>query len=208
MKKNAGLLLLALVLVLAVTGCMNNDNGMKTNQYKARTTDPRMSNDRYPDRSITDGALNGTDRMGSRALTDMNRTADNRQPALDGTGNRANNGIENPNDNVSGRLLKHVSSVKGVSKATVVINNRDAIVGVDCKAGENTAAVAQRVRNTVKKLEPSYKVHVTADKNLHTRLQGMQRQMRPLDGHPVRNLTEDIGTLIRDIGRAVTAPLR
>lgn len=214
MKKSFGfVLLLSLILVLAATGCMRND-GVKTNQYRARSTDHRMNNDRlnndgYTNRSITNRSLTGTDgTIGTRPLTDMNRTTNRAPSTLDGIGTRSNNGVHNPNENVSGRLMKHLSSVKGVDKATVVINNRDAIVGVDVKAGENSAAVAQRVRNEVKKLEPHYTVHVTADKNLHTRLQTMQGQMKPLDGHPIRNMTEDIGTLIRDIGRTVTAPFR
>ncbi|CAH1209001.1 hypothetical protein PAECIP111893_02955 [Paenibacillus plantiphilus] len=215
MKKSfAVVLLLSLVLVLAATGCMRND-GMNAKQYRARSSDHRMNNDRlnndgYTNRSITNRALTGTDGRsnGTRPLTDMNRSTSRAPSTLDGIGNGPGNGVRNPNDNVSGKLLKHISSVKGVDKATVVINNRDAIVGVDVKASENSAAVAQRVRNAVKKAEPGYTVHVTADKNLHTRLQGMQRQMKPLDGHPIRNMTKDIGTLIRDIGRAVTAPLR
>nr|WP_281423180.1 YhcN/YlaJ family sporulation lipoprotein [Paenibacillus oenotherae] len=162
-------------------------------------------------RALTDGnGLRSLDR--GTAMDGINRdntmNGMNRDNTMNGVGTRPARNANNPYENASGRLLKHVSAINGVDKATVVINNRDAIIGIDVKAGANTADVARKVKAEAKKLEPKYNVHVTADKNMHSRIRGMQRQMVPLDGHPVRNFTEDIGILIRDIGRAVTAPLR
>ncbi len=109
---------------------------------------------------------------------------------------------------VSDEIAKRVSGVKGVSKATVIVQNHDAIVGIDVKAGEDVKKVEQQVRREAERAESGYKVHVTSDRKLHTRIQSIRAQMKPLDGHPIRNFTEDVGTLIRDIGRTATAPLR
>ncbi|QMV42957.1 YhcN/YlaJ family sporulation lipoprotein [Cohnella cholangitidis] len=114
----------------------------------------------------------------------------------------------NANKRVSEKIAKDVSSVKGISKATVVVHNRDVIIGLDVKGGENAAAVEQKVVQAAHKSEPGYTVHVTAERGLHTRIQNLHSQMLPLDGHPVRNFTEDVGILIQDIGNRVTRPLR
>jgi len=168
MYKRIGVLVLSASLVLTAAGCMRND-GVKTNNYKARTMDNR-------------GMANG----GNAYSTD---------------GHAANK-------EVSERISRHISRMQGVSKATVFVHDRDAVVGLDLKNGTNRANVENAVRQSVEKMEPGYRVHVTADANLHSRIRTLQSQMVPLDGHPVRNLSEDVGILLRDIGHAVTAPFR
>ena len=112
------------------------------------------------------------------------------------------------NKAVSERIGKQVSKIKGVSKATVIVHRRDAIVGIDVKQGENAKAVETKVRQAVQGSEPGFAVHVTSDKQHHARIQNLHSQMVPLDGHPVRNFSEDVGILLRDMGRTVTAPFR
>ncbi|MBB6672935.1 YhcN/YlaJ family sporulation lipoprotein [Cohnella nanjingensis] len=163
MYKKFGVVALTMLLVFVGTGCTKH-NGLKTNQYKARST---------------------------QQSTNANST----HPSF--------------NKKVSEKITKHVMTVKGVKKATVFVHDRDAIVGIDVKDGENTTRVAQNVRNSAEKAESGYKVHVTADKNLHTRIQTIHTQsLAPLDGHPVRNFAEDVRILIRDIGQTATAPFR
>jgi len=36
----------------------------------------------------------------------------------------------------------------------------------------------------------------------------MKTQMTPMDGHPIRDMANDVGVLIEDIGKAITTPLR
>ncbi|MBW7453410.1 YhcN/YlaJ family sporulation lipoprotein [Paenibacillus sepulcri] len=106
------------------------------------------------------------------------------------------------------KIAKHVSKVHGVDRATVILNNRDAVVGVAVKKGVHTEMVKRQVKQTVERAEPGYAVHVTTDGQLFSRIKSLQNQMLPMDGHPVRNFSEDVGTLIRDMGRTITAPLR
>jgi len=107
-----------------------------------------------------------------------------------------------------GKIEKQVSGIKGVNKATVLVHDRDAIVAIDVKQGENVKSVENKVRQTVQRSDPEYRVHVTTDRAHHTRIQQIRSQMVPLDGHPVRNFAEDVGILIQDIGRAATRPFR
>ncbi|MBB6692353.1 YhcN/YlaJ family sporulation lipoprotein [Cohnella xylanilytica] len=106
-------------------------------------------------------------------------------------------------------ISRHVANVKGVRKTTVLVHGREAIIGIDVKGGENRAKVENDVRHSVQTFKPGYRVHVTADKNLHARIQSIHAQsLKPLDGHPVRNFAQDVGILIRDIGRTAAAPFR
>lgn len=177
MKKFCGALLLLMALMVSLAGCTRND-GVSTNQYKARSTAPHYMNDR-----------NGNIAQPTPPLNKADQT------------NR-------PDHRMAEKIAAHVSKVNGVDKSTVVVHNHDVLVGIDVKSGENHAKIADNVKSTVEKAEPGYKAHVTTDTHLHTRIQTMQQQMVPLDGHPIRNFTEDIGILIQDIGRSVTAPFR
>ncbi|GIO12485.1 hypothetical protein J19TS2_20400 [Cohnella xylanilytica] len=106
-------------------------------------------------------------------------------------------------------IARHVANVKGVRKTTVLVHGREAIIGIDVKGGENRATVENDVRHSVQTFKPGYRVHVAADKNLHARIQSIHAQsLKPLDGHPVRNFAQDVGILIRDIGRTAAAPFR
>ncbi|UVI31873.1 YhcN/YlaJ family sporulation lipoprotein [Paenibacillus spongiae] len=204
---------------MTATGCATNrtTDGVKTNQYKARTTHPGtpLGTDGYRTRTTTPAPYGTTDGFRTRSttpygmdntLTDGNRTrTTGPHTMMDGTGTGTHTSYHKDH---SDKLAKHISSIKGVDKATVVVHNNDAIVGLDVKPGQNTSKITDEVRRTVEREHPGYKVHVTTDKNMHTRVKNFQTQMVPLDGHPIRNMSEDAGILIRDIGRTITAPFR
>jgi hypothetical protein len=94
--------------------------------------------------------------------------------------------VDSSNKQVSEKISRNVSSIKGISKATVIVYYHDAIIGIDIKKGENTATVEQKVRQVVQHSEPGYNVHVTTDKKHLTRIESIHKQMVPLDGHPIR----------------------
>lgn len=107
-------------------------------------------------------------------------------------------------DEVSSKIAR----IHGVQRATVIVNQKDAVVGVDVKPGVHPAMVESEARRTAEHLLPGHRVHVTSDPNIHARIQNVRSQMRPLDGHPVRNFAEDVATIIRDVGRTASAPFR
>jgi spore cortex protein len=112
---------------------------------------------------------------------------------------------------VANRAANEAMNVAGVSRATAVANGNNLVIGIDAKAGTNTKDVEQRVLRTVKAKESGYNVHVTADPNINTRIRNAYNSMTnptATPGHPVRDLGRDVGSIIRDIGRTVTAPFR
>nr|WP_243864731.1 YhcN/YlaJ family sporulation lipoprotein [Paenibacillus castaneae] len=126
------------------------------------------------------------------------------------TNNRSN--ITNNKMNAAGtgqeakQLVNRAELVSGVKKATVVVNNNDAIVGIDVDNTGKKAIIEKQVHSALKTQYPQYNIHVTSDPNLHERI-------RSIDGthsmeHPVKTLGSDVTLLIRDIGNAVTRPFR
>lgn len=111
------------------------------------------------------------------------------------------------NQAVADRIVNIAANVPGVTHATAVVNGKDAVIGLDINNITKSRAMIERdVANAVKKVEPGCNVHVTADGALHQRIRTLNSQVR--SGHPVRTLAQDVGTIITDIGRAVTAPFR
>ncbi|WP_053911988.1 YhcN/YlaJ family sporulation lipoprotein [Aneurinibacillus migulanus] len=108
---------------------------------------------------------------------------------------------------VADRMVNTAANIQGVTHAIAVVSGRDAVIGLDINKGtKNRAMIEREVANAVKKANPGYNAHVTADRTLHQRIRTLNSQVR--SGHPVRALAQDVGTIITDIGRAVTAPFR
>jgi YhcN/YlaJ family sporulation lipoprotein len=106
------------------------------------------------------------------------------------------------NKNFTDKITKDVSSVSGISKATVIVYDRNAIVGINVSKRQNAATVEHKVAQAVKISDPGYDVHVTADPKLYTRIESIRKQ---LVLHPNTNFSGDIRILIQDIDK-VTAP--
>lgn len=178
MYKRMAFALISASIVLTMSGCGTYTKPAKQNELKVRSTE---------NRSILDGNINGN---------------------MNGNTNGYNNGTKNVHVNAAEKIQTSILKIKGVSAATVFVNNNDVIVGVDLKDNANKADVEKQVKKAVEKTDKGYKVHVTSDKNMHTRIHDMKSHMTPMDGHPVRDMAKDVGILIEDMGKAFTAPLR
>ncbi|QAY65931.1 YhcN/YlaJ family sporulation lipoprotein [Paenibacillus protaetiae] len=210
MKKYCGALVLSAALILTTTGCATHkDYTTKSNHQQVRTID---NNGTMGTRSYN---LNGTR---ARTLNEYNNSYGTGRTYSGSNGYNhtgSNYGANAYNKDVSQKIAKHVSSIRGVNKATVVVYNKDVIVGIDTKHGTNATKLKQDVKRAVEHVQPGYKAHVTTDTGLNTRIRsldsnftGTGRDIAPLDGHPVRNFANDVGVLINDIGRTITAPFR
>ncbi|WP_424766321.1 YhcN/YlaJ family sporulation lipoprotein [Paenibacillus sp. sgz302251] len=104
------------------------------------------------------------------------------------------------------QIAKSAEKVSGIRKATVVLHGKDAIVGLDVKNTTDAARIEKHVQHALKKEYPQHNIHVTTDKALHARIVTTHSHMTST--HPVKNLAEDVRLIIRDIGSAITAPLR
>ncbi|MNI65660.1 Sporulation lipoprotein [compost metagenome] len=104
------------------------------------------------------------------------------------------------------KITDEVLKVKGVSKATVLVHDKDVVVGIDVKKGEPATSVEDKVRNKVESSKPGYFVHVTSEKKLHERIKTLNTKMT--GKNPVKTLGNDVGIIIQDIGKAVRAPFQ
>jgi hypothetical protein len=110
------------------------------------------------------------------------------------------------NEKASQDIQKEIAKVNGVDKATVIVHNQDAIIGLDVNNAKDKQVIEQNVRNVVWKSSPNMHVHVTSEEEYHARIQRLHTNMVPLDGHPISNFSEDAGILIRDMDNYVRNP--
>jgi spore cortex protein len=103
-------------------------------------------------------------------------------------------------------------NVNGVTKASAVVRGNDIVIGIEGKSGADLKTLEKQVHDIVKSKEAGYNVHVTSDPKMNTRIRTVYTTMTNPNtltpGHPVRDFGRDIGDMIRDIGRTVTAPFR
>ncbi|OMF32138.1 hypothetical protein BK133_14925 [Paenibacillus sp. FSL H8-0548] len=114
------------------------------------------------------------------------------------TGNNSSIGAE--------QLVDRAEKVSGVKKATVVLHNKDAIVGLDIDNVGKKSIIEKQVYAALKGQYPQYDIHVTSDQGMHQKIRSMNTDMT--SGHPIKTLANDINIMIRDIGDALTAPMR
>lgn len=98
------------------------------------------------------------------------------------------------NQRVAQRVEDLVEDVPGVRKTTAIVYGNDIIVGIDETNQKNIQGLVSKVNRVVTIAEPSYKVHVTADDKIHTKIRSVY--MNSTSSHPVE---EDIGAQITDI---------
>nr|WP_027416796.1 YhcN/YlaJ family sporulation lipoprotein [Aneurinibacillus terranovensis] len=110
------------------------------------------------------------------------------------------------NQRIANRLAQLAANVDGVTGATAVVNGKDAVIGIQGAQPYNKKMIERKVLTALKRAEPAYNIHVTADKGLNDRIRTMSTQRA--GNHPIRDIGQDIANLIRDMGRTVTAPFR
>lgn len=249
MRKIYSAIVLSAAIAMTMSGCATYDrdnnrdnNGVRTNQYRynANNFNPngftRNGMNNLATDNIRNNGLNqynnnyGTNRTysGNGPFTGMRDLGVNDNDMRNGNGNR--NAYDKT---VSKKIAKHVSAIKGVNSATVVVYGKDAIIGLDVNdngngnghghamgngnGSTNTSNLVNKVKRSVQDAHPGYNVYVTSDRNLNTRIRGLNPDMTPdgngngmapLNGRPVRNFADDVADLINDIGRTVTEPFR
>ncbi|WP_054023547.1 YhcN/YlaJ family sporulation lipoprotein [Bacillus sp. FJAT-28004] len=210
---------LTTVMVLAigfsVSACGQN-NTVKQQSMRAKNDLHRIETKTVPyGTNMTDRRINNLDNRayGVDPLLNNNNNypySANRTYGVDGDGM---NGIDGSihkygvdHNKSASQLANRAKSVSGVKKATVVIHNKDAIVGLDVDNIGKKAIIEKQVHAALKGQYPEYNFHVTSDQGMHKKIQTMNTSMT--NGHPLKTLANDVTTIIRDIGNAITAPLR
>ncbi|CEH29682.1 hypothetical protein AM501_05920 [Aneurinibacillus migulanus] len=109
---------------------------------------------------------------------------------------------------VAERVAQLAANVNGVTRATAVVDGRDAVIGIEGATASNMKTLERNVYEAVKRAEPGYTVHVTSNQALTQRIRTLNSRMTGAGTRTLQTDGEDIRTLIRDIGRSVTAPFR
>jgi YhcN/YlaJ family sporulation lipoprotein len=120
--------------------------------------------------------------------------------------NARTHGITNMDRNVANRMARIAADINGVTKATAVVQGKDAIVGIDVEQGKNRSTVENNVLTAIRTGDPAYRVHVTSNADLNRRIRVLNEQVR--SGQHTRTVGQDFGILVRDIGRTISAPFR
>jgi spore cortex protein len=190
LKNASKMLLIPTVIFGGLTACAYNNNGARNNMYDGTrpTSYDRNNVNNY------DGVRGYT--------TDYNNVS----TPYNGVGF---------NQRVAERVADVAEDVPGVSRATAIVYGNDIVVGIDgTNNNKDVRALEQKVQRIVKSREPGCNVHVTADGDIHKRIQSVYANMNNYDtnrvtpGHPVRDLGTDVTDIIRDIGRTATVPFR
>ncbi|MBP1932969.1 YhcN/YlaJ family sporulation lipoprotein [Ammoniphilus resinae] len=123
--------------------------------------------------------------------------------------NTMRNNTFSTNKLVATRVVNLANDVPGVTRAVAVVQGNDIVVGIEGKGHKNLKTLEKDVKGKILRHEKGFKVHVTSDKNLTSRINTIHRNLTTNNtGHPIRAMGEDVASLIRDMGRTVTAPFR
>lgn len=209
MKKNKIIVLtLALVALISIAGCTPNDTGLNNDRNRNLSTQTRINNNR----STNDMGMNNdwnTRNMGLDNPNNMNnnmlRNNELNNGMNNGTNDGLNNGMVRPDtNNMSGSantLAREIAALPEVDKASVVLSNDTAIVGIQLRGttqGTMTNSLKSKVEKMVKDKSTNIKnVSVTTDPELYSRVKTMSTSIG--DGTTLESLGEDIKDLIRRI---------
>lgn len=205
MYKRIGATVACAALALSITACGTGDYNNRDNvrNDRVRTQSTQQGNDGFINGNANNNGFTNQDMLGDGR--NMNNNATRNGTTSSGYNTMSNGDLMN---NQQGRLVERVRSVNGVNDATVFVNGKDIIVGLEVNNVGKRDQVEQKVRKVLEKDNQGYTVHVTSERAIHDRIRSIQGQMQPMDGHPMKDMANDIGELLKDMGRAVTEPLR
>lgn len=174
MRKITGAVLLLSLMMVTTTACGTynhdrNKNGVTTNRYQSQSVRNYEAN-RYSLNSVT-----GMDHLNrTNTITNTNNYANT---YTNTNRNTANVNESSYNRALAEKLSKKAAAVRGVSHATAVVYGNDAIIGIDVNKGMNSRSVEQKVHDSVRADAKGLKVHITGDKNIHTRIRSLQTRL-------------------------------
>lgn len=105
-------------------------------------------------------------------------------------------------DDIQGRVM----NINGVRDAKVITHDNAIIVGVQAN-GKNQDQIVRQIRQQLQADARGEQIHVTTDPTLYNRIGDLDTRLRDNNGQAFGNAARDIGRLMNDLGRNVTAPL-
>ncbi|TJX16306.1 hypothetical protein E9840_01030 [Tissierella creatinini] len=192
-----------LVILISMIACAPQDTGLDNNLN-------RMSTQTRVNQNRVNTNWNNDDRM----IDNLDKSnLDNGMVR----NNRMTTSLGKLNTNAKD-LAKKISDLPEVDKASVVLHNDTALVGVKLKGNNNntlnnnrlntsvnnvnnniSTALRNKIENMVKDETNVENVSITSDPNLITRINNISTGMTNQVGNDIRDFTDDIEDLIRDI---------
>lgn len=176
--------IICLTLILSATAC-NANKSSNTNQYKTQNAKTKQNEKSKPSAK---SKQNANMKQKTKNTEHLYSTPPVSRSAL------------------PKQISDRVSHMDGVDKATVLVSNQDILVGVDAKKGKDPKVVEEYVRHHLTLDQPGYRVHVTSDKKLHARIRNLNTKVN--GGHSIQHFSNDVRTILKDIGKTVTAPFK
>jgi YhcN/YlaJ family sporulation lipoprotein len=214
MKKNKILVIaISIAVLVGIAGCTPQDTGLNN-------TNNRLTTQVRDNRNV---GMNNDDLLGMDNGGNLNNgmTRDTRSNTM-----TTNIGDLNNNANL---IARRIGALPEVNKASVVLTNDNALIGVSLSGSTNvnnrvdttenigttnnvgttdannnttiSSALRERIERIVRDTANFNveNISITADPNLYTRIQGISRNMTNTVGNDVNNFTNDIEDIIRSI---------
>lgn len=196
---------LGLVVLTSLAACAPRDTGLNNNLDRMSTQTRINQNTNWDNLNC-----NGMDNM----MNDFNTNTTNLNNGM--MRNNMTTSMGNLNTKAS-TLARKIGALPEVDKASVVLTNYTALVGVDLKGSNtnntnlstnlsntsNNGNISSALRTKIVKMvndEVNVKdVSITADPNLTTRIRNISSGMTNQVGNDMNSFTNDIEQLIRDI---------
>ncbi len=218
-NKKIKFLVLVVVLLMGVTACNTDDTQYRNMQTRLNDN----NNDGWFGNNGTNNSMPNNDRINTnlnngmtRRNTDLNdnNIVGNNNLNNDMWGNntdRIDDGMLNTNigemSTRANKIAKRVTNLKEVASASVIINGKTAVVGIESKDrnmdGNISSDMRKRVEAAVKSVDKDIdKVSISMDPDIYSRLKTMSTNMER--GNAASNFSVEI----KDIMRRITEPLR
>jgi hypothetical protein len=196
--------LLAVVTMTSVTGCAKSGQNAADNRYGVNTVEvaPGQELHRVPnwDNKNIDVDGDGDREHLSGRNNIANPSIDLRSFANPGGGSDLTQGVY-PHTFTADRIADLAHSVNGVANARALVIGQTAIVALNLDKGVKPQAQAhlvQTVRQRILVQAPEFKrVHITADRALHRKVQRIADEIR--SGHSLSMFNDDITALTQQI---------
>ncbi len=212
--KKLTIIAFGLVILISMSACGPQDTGLDNNLN-------RMSTQTRVNQNRVNTNWNNNDRMIDnldKSNLDNGASNTNLNKGMV-RNNRMTTSLGNLNTNAKD-LAQKIGDLPEVDKASVVIHNNTALVGVKLKGSNNndtlnnnrlntsvnnadTNNISTALRNKIEKMVKDEtnieNVSITSDPNLITRINNISTGMTNQVGNDIRDFTDDIEDLIRDI---------
>lgn len=118
------------------------------------------------------------------------------------------NKVKEDEQRIAKRIAQEAANVDGVTRATAVVHGEDVLVGVEGAKAYNVKMLERSVHEALRRTEPGYRIHVTADRTLSNRIRMVSENINGSVGSKMRTAGSEITTLIQDISHSITTPFR